>query len=105
MSGKGYKEYRLGDYSNWLEKYVVNRKNWDEIRSCLIDAKICESLGNNNIPQVPNEFYKKNLSPIQVRYNFNFRIICLRFSSTIDEFSFRSRLKQNRTTTIKPRIN
>lgn len=66
VSGKGYKEYRLGDYSNWLQKYVVNAKNWDEIRSCLVDAKVCESLGNNG-PIVRDEFYKKNLSPIQVR--------------------------------------
>ncbi|KAL9261937.1 Tetraspanin-8-like protein [Drosera capensis] len=64
LSGKGYKEYRLGDYSNWLQKRVTNGKNWNRIRSCLVDGKVCQSLENENQTTVA-EFYAKNLSPIQ----------------------------------------
>ncbi|XP_047961974.1 tetraspanin-8-like [Salvia hispanica] len=38
LSDKGYKEYRLGDYSNWLQNRVND--NWGKIRSCLEDSKI-----------------------------------------------------------------
>ncbi|GAB2246923.1 hypothetical protein Droror1_Dr00006805 [Drosera rotundifolia] len=64
LDGKGYKEYRLGDYSHWLQKRVTNAKNWDRIRSCLVDGKVCKSLENETQTTVA-EFYAKNLSPIQ----------------------------------------
>eukprot|EP00262_Sarcandra_glabra_P008023 TRINITY_DN21192_c0_g1_i1.p1 TRINITY_DN21192_c0_g1~~TRINITY_DN21192_c0_g1_i1.p1 ORF type:complete len:276 (+),score=18.65 TRINITY_DN21192_c0_g1_i1:88-915(+) len=64
VSGRGYKDYRLGDYSNWLQKRVNSNKNWNKIRSCLQDGKVCKSLEEGvDVPQA--EFYKKNLSPIQ----------------------------------------
>ncbi|XP_058113922.1 tetraspanin-8-like [Magnolia sinica] len=63
VSDRGYKEYRLGDYSNWLQKRVSNTKNWRKIKSCLQDSKICDSLEKKNFQQ--NDFFQEHLSPIQ----------------------------------------
>lgn len=63
LSGKGYKEYRLGDYSNWLQKRVNN--NWGKIQSCLQDAKMCKSLIDDGNSKV-EEFYERHLSALQV---------------------------------------
>ncbi|XP_076934311.1 tetraspanin-8-like [Bidens hawaiensis] len=65
VSGKGYKEYRLGDYSSWLQKRVNSEKNWRKISSCLRDSKVCQSLidDGNNTPL--DDFNKKHLSAIQ----------------------------------------
>ncbi|GMH16620.1 hypothetical protein Nepgr_018461 [Nepenthes gracilis] len=64
LSGKGYKEYRLGDYSNWLQKRVNNTKNWTKIKSCLIDGKVCRGLNGEN-HTTASQFFAKELSPIQ----------------------------------------
>ncbi|KAL0404378.1 UNVERIFIED_CONTAM: Tetraspanin-8 [Sesamum radiatum] len=57
-----YKEYRLGDYSNWLQKRVNN--HWTKIRSCLVDSKICQKLLDAGSTPV-EVFYKEHLSALQ----------------------------------------
>lgn len=63
VSGRGYKEYRLGDYSTWLQRHVESGKNWNRIRSCLADANVCRSLQNRNATWA--QFVTADLSPIQ----------------------------------------
>ncbi|KZV33971.1 tetraspanin-8-like [Dorcoceras hygrometricum] len=62
ISGRGYKEYRLGDYSNWLQKRVT--EHWTKIRSCLEDSKICQKLLEDGSTPV-EDFYKQHLSALQ----------------------------------------
>jgi hypothetical protein len=64
VSGRGYKEYRLGGYSTWLQRRVENAENWAKIRSCLQDSKVCEKLGARK--ESLSQFVNTNLSPIQV---------------------------------------
>ncbi|CAI9779663.1 unnamed protein product [Fraxinus pennsylvanica] len=65
LSGRGYKEYRLGDYSNWLQKRVRSDKNWNKIRSCLQDSKICQRLLDNGSSTEVQDFYRERLSALQ----------------------------------------
>ncbi|XP_059654562.1 tetraspanin-8-like [Cornus florida] len=75
-SGRGYKEYRLGDYSNWLQKRVSSTKNWNKIKSCLMDSKVCKSLIYDKANTQVQQFYLRHLSAIQrknmrIRTQFN----------------------------------
>lgn len=65
LSNRGFKEYRLGDYSNWLQKQVDKSGNWKKIKSCLQDSKICKNLASHSINETAQEFYNENLSPIE----------------------------------------
>ncbi|KAI8565783.1 hypothetical protein RHMOL_Rhmol03G0288500 [Rhododendron molle] len=65
VSGKGYKEYRLGDYSHWLQKRVNSTKNWSKIKSCLKDGKVCQSLVDQGVNTTVEQFSKENLSSIK----------------------------------------
>ena len=66
LSGRGYKEYRLGDYSNWLQKRVTNTKNWNKIKSCLQDSKVCTSFADKYLNETAEQFYAEHLSALQV---------------------------------------
>ncbi|KAL8488711.1 hypothetical protein ACS0TY_024384 [Phlomoides rotata] len=62
VTDRGYKEYRLGDYSNWLQNRVND--HWPKIRSCLVDSKICKKLSEEgSTPAL--DFYKKHLSALE----------------------------------------
>ncbi|XP_060202986.1 tetraspanin-8 [Lycium barbarum] len=61
LSGRGYKEIKTGDYTKWLQKYVVKEENWEEIKSCLVDSKFCQRLPSGK----GADFYKYSLSATQ----------------------------------------
>lgn len=67
VSGRGFREYHLGDYSTWLRRSVEDGGHWARIRSCLVDTGVCRSLKSN---QTLDEFVNSNLSPLQVPIPF-----------------------------------
>ncbi|PKA55127.1 Tetraspanin-8 [Apostasia shenzhenica] len=64
LSGAGYKEYRLGDYSHWLQTRVRDYNTWSRIKSCIKDAGVCPKLDDFAIKEA-NELYNRSLSTIQ----------------------------------------
>ncbi|CAL9167449.1 unnamed protein product [Musa hybrid cultivar] len=63
-SGVGFKEYRLSDYSGWLQKRVENWETWRQIDGCLKDAQVCAGFEGLAGLQA-SQFFAKNLSPLQ----------------------------------------
>ncbi|XVF54537.1 hypothetical protein PTKIN_Ptkin05aG0188800 [Pterospermum kingtungense] len=59
------KARRTADFSNWLKNNFGNDNNWNQIKSCLIDAKVCRSIGNVNYKALVLVFTKKTLPAIQ----------------------------------------
>ncbi|KAL1221558.1 Tetraspanin-8 [Cardamine amara subsp. amara] len=65
VSERGYKEYRLGDYSNWLQKRVNDGNNWNKIRSCLVESKVCTKLEAKLVDVSLTNFYNEHLTALQ----------------------------------------
>ncbi|CAN1329564.1 TET8 [Linum perenne] len=57
LSNRGYKQYELGDYSNWLQKRVTSEKNWGKIRSCLIEGKVCSKFNQSYLDDTVEQLY------------------------------------------------
>lgn len=49
VSGQG-----LGNYSKWLQRYVINASNWGKIKSCMIDAGICKLIADVKADDIYN---------------------------------------------------
>ncbi|CAL5362482.1 unnamed protein product [Camellia sinensis] len=64
VSGRGYKEHRLGNYSNWLQNYVLDDQHWDEIKSCFVELKVCKKI-EDDPDETRDDLIKRKLSPIQ----------------------------------------
>lgn len=51
VPGREYNEYRLGDYSAWLQSRVKNADNWRKIKNCIISQqKVCTKLNADSYP-------------------------------------------------------
>ena len=67
VSGRGYREYRLGDYSGWLQARIAEPETWRRVESCLSEARVCGGRPSDGaVGRDATEFYKRHLSPIQV---------------------------------------
>ncbi|CAL0325612.1 unnamed protein product [Lupinus luteus] len=64
LSGKGFKEYRLGNYSNWLQERVSGR-TWNNIRSCLVSSEYCSKYKKHYADHNDTMFYKEKLSSVE----------------------------------------
>lgn len=67
LSHRGYKEYRLGDYSNWLQNKVTNGNTWERIRGCLESGKLCSEYHFKFLNDNIEKFHTEQLSALQVR--------------------------------------
>jgi ABC-type transport system involved in multi-copper enzyme maturation permease subunit len=64
VKDKGYKEYKLGDYSSWLRHQMNKTTNWHRIQSCLVEAKFCNYLRDKYTTEA--ELNDAKLTPVQV---------------------------------------
>lgn len=63
VSGAAFEEYKLHDFSTWLQGRVRSSGSWNNIRSCVRDAGVCRKLGQKSVDAA--SFYQKHLTPIQ----------------------------------------
>ncbi|XP_024519460.1 tetraspanin-10 isoform X1 [Selaginella moellendorffii] len=44
ISGQAFKEYRLGDYSHWIQKQTNDPARWKHLKSCFVQTSLCNEL-------------------------------------------------------------
>ncbi|XP_057818406.2 tetraspanin-3-like [Cryptomeria japonica] len=62
----GFSEYKLQDFSHWMQDRVRDSGSWHNIRSCVRDAKVCKKLGDKTMYMGAAGFYQQHLNPFQM---------------------------------------
>lgn len=65
VTGAAFEEYKLPDYSKWLQDRVRSSGSWNNIRSCVRDAGVCRKLAQKTMYENVAAFYQESLTPIQ----------------------------------------
>lgn len=65
LARRAYKEYRLEDYSSWLQKRVGNSKHWSSLQSCLHKSQVCSKFQHKYGKDTQEQFFSRHLSSIE----------------------------------------
>ncbi|OMO69586.1 Tetraspanin/Peripherin [Corchorus capsularis] len=65
LDGKGYHEYKLGSYSEFLQVFIKDAHTWNSTKSCLIKSDVCTKLNDKYLNDSVEKFYKEPLTAIQ----------------------------------------
>ncbi|GMI63898.1 TORNADO 2, TETRASPANIN 1 [Hibiscus trionum] len=60
---RAYSEYRLEDFSVWLQRRVRSSYKWKRIKTCLSSTQICPELNQSYSSAI--DFFNAHLSPIE----------------------------------------
>ncbi|KAM7256104.1 hypothetical protein ACFE04_011845 [Oxalis oulophora] len=63
VPGRGFKEYRLQGFSNWMKDHVITSENWVKIRNCIAETNVCSKLNQQYI--TADQFFAAHISPLQ----------------------------------------
>ncbi|KAM7268917.1 hypothetical protein ACFE04_011083 [Oxalis oulophora] len=61
LNGRGYKEYRLEDYSDALQRKVDNPEYWRKMKSCMMEVNFCQDFAGKYVHDDVLKFYSEKL--------------------------------------------
>lgn len=65
VPGRGYQEYRLDGFSNWLRDHVTSDDYWPKIRNCLAESNFCGKLNSQYVGAGAAQFFLAHITPLQ----------------------------------------
>ncbi|KAL5656164.1 hypothetical protein ACJX0J_035483, partial [Zea mays] len=63
VPGRPYREFRITDYSAWLQRHVEVDRYWRAALACVVGSRACPRIA----AWTPLDYLQHNLTPIQVR--------------------------------------
>ncbi|BAS76480.1 Os01g0977100 [Oryza sativa Japonica Group] len=61
VAGRPYREFRLADYSSWLQRHVRAERYWRPALACVLAARACDTLA----AWTPLDYLRNDLTPVQ----------------------------------------
>lgn len=65
LGWRAYKEYRLDNYSPWLQKRVNNAKHWNDLKNCIVKNQVCSKFQHKFGQDTQDQFFSRRLSSIE----------------------------------------
>ncbi|RWW41281.1 hypothetical protein BHE74_00053245 [Ensete ventricosum] len=102
VMNRAFLEYQLSDYSGWLKDRVSDPGYWVKISACLREGHACSKMTRYSrdpttgllVPESPDMFYRRNLSPIEVSTWIRFHLFVPLLAFAKDRSFFKEAIKK-----------